>query len=126
MTQKLISLLLCDATVRGPDGKTTIYGIFDIIYSDKFPTRHPQFSIYWKIYSEELGKLSVQINKPDGSKLLTTEPLQLKKSDTGKHEGAYSFGGMEFPIPGDYKVVILFNDTQEIGSEILTVIQHNP
>ncbi len=125
MPQKLIALLICDATVRGPDGKTTIYGIFDIIHSHEFPVRHPQFSVYWKIYSEELGKLSVQIKKPDGSKLLTTEPLQLGESNAGKHEGAYSFGGVEFPTPGDYKVVILFNDTQEIGSETLPVKQHN-
>lgn len=124
MTQKVISLLLCDASARDPIGKITLYGIFDIIYSDKFPARHPEFSVYWKIYSDELGKLSVQIKKPDGSKLFTTEPLQLTESNTRKYQGVYTFGALEFPVPGDYKVVILFNDTQEIGSITLTVKKH--
>jgi hypothetical protein len=126
MAQHLISLLLCDATVRGPDGKTTIYGVFDIIYSKGFPARHPQFSVYWKIYSAELGKVSIQILKPDGSRLLTTEPLQLEKSDVEKHEGAFSFGGVEFPTPGDYKVIVLFNEAKEIGSEVLKIIEYKP
>lgn len=121
MSSKLFALLNSDAAATAPDGKITLYGIFDVINCRKIPLRHPQFSVFWKLYSDELGKISVRIEKPDGLPLLTTDGLDLQKNPLGKHQGVFTLGGVEFPVSGEYRVVLLLNGTEEIGSTTLTV-----
>ena len=36
---------LCDLAFPSQDGKPNIIGIFKVIYSKKFPTVHPKFSV---------------------------------------------------------------------------------
>jgi len=119
MNQKLMALLVCDATAMAPDGKNTLYGIFDIIFCRELPLRYAQFSVYWKLFSEESGEISLHIEKPDGSRLLTPEKM---KMDEGiqQIQGVYSFGNVEFPISGPYRIVMEFND-KVIGDTTLLV-----
>lgn len=126
MTQKLSTLLFCDAAASAPDGKITLYGLFDVIGCHKLPLRHPQFAIYWKLYSDQLGEVSVRIEKPDGFSLLTAPALNLQKNPSGKYQGIFMLGGVEFPVSGDYRVVFLFNGTGEVGSATLTIQEVGP
>lgn len=123
MTVNLFALLLCDAATKGPDGKTTIYGIFDVIQTkeSELPIRHHQFSVYWKIYTEKPGEISLRIEKPDGSPLIMAEPIKVEESAAGRYEGFHTFGNLEFPVTGDYNVLLILNGTQELGRQVLTI-----
>lgn len=123
MVMKLDALLLSDATATSPDGKITVYGIFDIIHCRKLPTRYPQFSVYWKIHSDEAGEISIKIHKPDGSELLKSLALPIEITEYGMSQGIMTFGGIEFPTAGEYKVYLMFDSSQEIGTTILNVRQ---
>lgn len=125
MMPKLAAILFCDAAATAPDGKFTLYGIFDVIGCHKAPVRHPQFSIFWKLYSNQLGKISVRIEKPDGSPLMTGPSLDLRENPFGIHQGVFTLGGVEFPILGDYRAVLLLNDTTEIGSATIKLNKSN-
>ncbi len=126
MKQELAALLFCDAAATAPDGKFTLYGLFEVISCRKLPLRHPQFAIFWKLRTDQLGKVSVRLEKPDGSSLLTSPSLDLQGHPLGKHQGVFTLGGVEFPTSGDYRVVLLFDDTHEVGSAVLTVQQLAP
>lgn len=119
MSQKLLALLICDATATAPDGKITLYGIFDIIFCRELPLRFGQFSVYWKLFSEESGDISLHIEKPDGTKLLTPEKMKIDKG-VQKLQGVYAFGNVEFPVSGPYRIAMIFND-KEIGDTTLLV-----
>jgi hypothetical protein len=118
MADKLIALLICDATSTSPDGKITIYGIFDAISCKHLPLIHPQFSIFWRFITEKGSEVSLIIKNPDGSHLITTDLLKL--GDAHKCQGVYSFGNVEFPVEGEYNVALLV-DGKEFGSVELTV-----
>jgi|LGVF01.1.fsa_nt_gb hypothetical protein len=126
MAHKIAALLICDAAATGPDGKFTLYGLFDVIGCHKLPLRYPQFTVYWKLLADRLGKISVRIEKPDGSPLLSLDPFELQKNPFGKHQGVYTLTGVEFPVSGDYKVLLLLNDTEEIESTTLTIQKVGP
>ena len=121
MTHKLIALLLCDAVVTSPEGKFTLYGLFDIIHSKELPAKHPLFSVFWKLASDKLGKVTIRIEKPDGSSLFDSPAYDLTKNPLGKHQGVLALGGIEFPEAGNYRIIVLFNDTEELGSATLTI-----
>jgi hypothetical protein len=114
-----MALLICDATATAPDGKITLYGIFDIIFCRELPLRYAQFSIYWKLFSEESGDISLHIEKPDGTQLLTPEKIKIDEH-IQKSQGVYTFGNVEFPVSGPYRIAMVFND-KEIGDTTLLV-----
>jgi hypothetical protein len=120
MKPSLIALILCDAIVSGPEGKTTIYGIFDKIYGKDFPIRHPLFGVFWKCFVPEAGEIGISIDRPDSTSLLTLEPMVVDKVP-GNSQGIYMVTGIEFPTPGEYKVRLIYNKTIEITSVILTI-----
>ncbi len=121
MAHQLVALVLCDAVATSPEGKFTLYGLFDVIHSKELPARHPQFSVFWKLISDELGKVTIRIEKPDGSSLFDSPAYDLTKNPLGKHQGILALGGVEFPVAGNYRVIVLFNDTEELGSAMLTI-----
>jgi hypothetical protein len=126
MAKKLAALLICDATATAPDGKFTVYGIFDVIFCQKVPARYPLFSIYWKIYSDKGGDICLRIEKPDGSTLIETNPTKIDVSDSGTAQGVFTFGGVEFPEAGDYRILLSLDKVQEIGSSTLTIQERLP
>jgi len=120
MKPTLLAFLLCDAIVPGPEGKANLYGIFDIIYSKNFPLQHPQFGIFWRCFITETGEIRISIDRPDGSPLLTLDPVMVDKTP-GISQGIHMLTGVEFPAPGKYKVRLIYNKTEEIASLMLTV-----
>lgn len=108
------ALLTCDATVRDPNGKTTLYGIFDRIGAAKFPAAHPMFSIYWKCLAPGPGRVGVAVFRPDGSQLTELEPVETSREGPHVIQGTYALGAFQFPVPGAYAIVLIYN-----GSEVL-------
>jgi hypothetical protein len=104
------ALLTCDAVARDPTGKITLYGIFDRIWSRTFPAVHGSFSIYWRCVIPAPGRVGVAILRPDGSTLLELEPAETSKESIHSLQGTYTLGAFEFPIEGDYTMVLRYNN----------------
>lgn len=108
------ALLVCDATARDPNGKITLYGIFDRILSSRFPVVHPMFAIYWRCAVPGPGRVAVELVKPDGSALAELEPVETTKEAAHVLQGTYALGAFEFPSEGEYLLVLRYN-----GNEVL-------
>jgi hypothetical protein len=121
MPRKLHALLLADAVATSPDGKLTLYGIFEVVNCRSLPTRIAQLSIYWKIYSDEKGDISIRVEKPDGTDFLSTKRMPAGVGDQATAQGVTTFAGIEFAVSGDYKVRLLFNGAEELGSTTFSV-----
>jgi len=120
MKPTLLALILCDAAVPGPQGKINLYGIFDRIYSKDFPTRQPQFVIYWKCFFHETGEVRITIYRPNGTALLYLDPVIVDKAP-GISQGVHSITGVEFPEPGEYTVRLIYRGMEEVGSTTVTL-----
>ncbi|MDL1970996.1 MAG: hypothetical protein LWW94_08505 [Candidatus Desulfofervidaceae bacterium] len=116
------AVLVCDAGVKDPSGKTTLYGIFDTILSKSFPARYPQFAIFWKCIFETKGEMFVALEKPGGDFLVSLDKIVVDESKLGSAEGIYQLVGVEIPHPGQYKVSLFFNN-KKVFSVPLTVKQ---
>ena len=112
------ALLACDAVARDPAGKVTLYGIFDRIWSPKFPAVHPLFSIYWRCHVPGPGRVSVIVLKPDGSPLVEVEPVETGKQEIHLIQGTQTLGGIEFPVEGDYTLVLRYNNSEILRSAL--------
>lgn len=108
------ALLICDAVATDPNGKVTLYGLFDQIRASSFPTVHPLFAIYWRSVVPGPGRVTITILRPDGSTLDEPEPIEVSKEGSHSIQGTYTFGGFEFSSEGAYTVVLKYN-----GQELL-------
>lgn len=103
-----VILTACDGVSRDPNtGKCSIYGIFDVVYSDSFPMTHKAFTVFGKFKatkgkhkltikfitpegeSTEIGELEVVIKKPDGFLVLDGQ-----------------IAGLQFPKAGEYRIAL--------------------
>lgn len=115
------ALLTCDAIARDPAGKVTLYGVFDRIWSSKFPAVHPLLSIYWRCFLPGPGRVQVWILKPDGSTLLELEPVETGEEKPHSMQGTYTLGGVEFPTEGDYALVLKYNGRDVLRTRLFLV-----
>lgn len=109
------ALLTCDAVARDPAGKVTLYGIFDRIFASKFPTVHPNFSIYWRCVMPAPGRVGVVITRPDGS-MVELEPVESNKESEHTMQGTHTLVSFEFPVPGQYTAALLYNGKELLGT----------
>lgn len=119
------ALLACDAVARDPAGKVTLYGVFDRIWSAKFPAVHPLFSIYWRCLVPGQGLVQVSILKPHGSTLFELEPVETREEKPQSMQGTYTLGAFEFPIEGDYTLVLKYNGRELLQSRLSLVKKDN-
>jgi hypothetical protein len=106
------ALLTCDAVARDPNGKITLYGIFDRIWAGHFPAVHPMLSIYWKCEIPGPGRVGVRLLKPDGTSLLELEPVESGREPAHSMQGTYTVSPVEFPVDGEYTLVLLYKDRE--------------
>ena len=106
------ALLICDATAADPTGKITLYGIFDRIWAHQFPAVHGMFSIFWRCWVPGPGRIAVTILRPDGSLLAELEPVETSREGIHSLQGTYTLGGFEFPVEGEYAVVLKHNSVE--------------
>ena len=118
------ALLVCDAVAHDPNGKTTLYGIFDRIWSSTFPAVHPMFAIYWRCVVPGPGRVGVSILKPDESILTDLEPVETSNEQPHSMQGTYTLGGFEFPAEGEYALVLKHNG-RELLRSILSLSKRN-
>jgi len=107
---------MCDAVARGPEGKMTLYGIFDRIVAGKMPATHPSFTIVttWQSGDREY-KMRIRILDPDGRHIFETREMTFRlRGEFAKSEMVTEFNNIMFKKVGTYSVQIL------LGSEIKT------
>ncbi len=119
------ALLTCDASARDPNGKLTLYGIFDRIWVDRLPATYSMFVVYFRCAAPGPGRVAVRILKPDMSVLSDLEAIDTDKSGWHTVQGTYTLGGVELPSEGEYRVVLAF-DGEEILWSNLHVQQRTP
>ena len=103
------ALLTCDAVARDPNGKITLYGIFDRIWAAQFPAVHSLLSVYWRCHVPGPGRVGVSILRPDGSTLVEFEPVETGKEGGQAMQGTCTLGGIEFPTDGEYALRMTYN-----------------
>src|SRR3972149_2315648 len=91
------ALLTCDAVARDPNGKITLYGIFDRIWAAQFPAVHSLLSVYWRCHVPGPGRVGVSILRPDGSTLVEFEPVETGQEGGQAREGTCTLRGIAFP-----------------------------
>lgn len=112
------ALLTCDATATDPSGKITLYGIFDRIWTQKFPAVHGLFAIYWRCSVPGPGRAVVTILRPDGSALSELEPAETSREGAHNMQGTYTLGGFEFPVAGEYTLVLKHNGVEMLQTSL--------
>src|SRR5262249_29471762 len=106
------ALVTCDAVAMDPNGKVTLYGLFDRIWANNFPTVHGLFSIFWRCIVLGPGRASVAILRPDGSLQADLEPAESSREGVHSMQGTYTLGGFEFPVEGEYTVLLTHNGVE--------------
>lgn len=112
------ALLTCDAVASDPNGKITLYGIFDRIWASQFPAVHPMLSIFWRCRVPGPGRVSVRVLKPDGLTLMDLEPVESGREGTHSMQGSYTLAPVEFPSDGEYGLVLRYNDQDIMKSSL--------
>lgn len=112
------ALLTCDGTVADPVGKITLYGIFDRISTASFPAVHRLFSVYWRCIAPGPGRVGVTILRPDGSPLVELEPAESNREGLHVMQGTYTLGGFEFPVEGEYVLVLRHNGVEMLQTSL--------
>ncbi len=115
---ELQALLVCDAVAIDPNGKVTLYGVFDLIWAAQVPTRHPQLAIFVKCRVEGPVDLQVLVTDPDGNTMLALDPLRAEVA--GIAQGIYSIAALEFRTTGSYRIAVV-GPNGPIGFTILEV-----
>jgi Family of unknown function (DUF6941) len=113
------ALLTCDATAADPSGKITLYGIFDRIFAQGFPTVHNIFAIYWRCVAPGPGRAGVTVIRPDGSTLVELEPAETNREGLHYMQGTYTLGAFEFPVDGEYTLVLKHNGVEMIQANLV-------
>jgi len=111
------ALLTCDAIARDPNGKITLYGIFDRIWTASFPIVHPMFCIYWRCSHPALASCR-DYCRPDGQTLTELEPAETSKEAPHVMQGTYTLGAFQFPASGEYKLLLMYNSSEVLRSSL--------
>jgi hypothetical protein len=119
MTVSGQALLTCDATALDPNGKVTLYGLFDRIWADNFPAVHGVFSIFWRCIAPGPGRASVAILRPDGSLHVDLAPAETNREGLHIVQGTYTLGGFEFPVEGEYTLLLTHNGLEMLRAPLL-------
>ena len=124
---------LADAANLSDGGKLNVLGIFNQIYSDTFPYRHPSMTcvIRFTANPAEFGKpkeVELTIMDSDGKPLGTLRgETTVPMSPGGKRayvELILGLNGIPFERPGDYEFAILVGGEQK-GSIPFEVVQRS-
>jgi hypothetical protein len=116
----MVAALICDVAVADPaTGKKNLIGIFDRLWSDRFPTTRP-LSIYWKVTDAEgRYKITARFVQVKGNRVLgEAQGEAVLKGRLSSFDFLLPFPPVPFPEPGRYEFQILMNGSL-LGSAFL-------
>ena len=119
---------LADCANVSREGKLNLLGLFDTIYSPKFPTVHPQMQlvIRFELHRVELGrshKVEIHLVDEDGKKLFGIDGSITMQNPNPKAPVLHSdqiitINNLVIPRPGRYEFLILIDGNHVKGKEI--------
>jgi len=119
----LIGLLFADKIITENNGKKGIIGTFSIFNGKKFPAVFPPWSLYAGFTNIEGNhEFAINLVKDDTDQVVL--PLSGNfdsKSLDAVIELTFTIGGIVFPGPGVYNLVLSI-DGKQVGARILTVL----
>ena len=114
---RLRMLVTCDGIAFDPNGKLTLYGIFDIVWAKSFPVALPGFYVAISCYVDDPTTLRLRFEKPDGSILTETPALvEASSQSLGLIQATYHFLQMAFPSDGTYQIKLVTEQGTEVAS----------
>ena len=107
----LSHLVVCDSVAQGPDGKATLYGLFNRIVVEKVPTAHSDMTLFMTFAYGRAGKYSIrfEISAPSKKIALNSPPINFElQDDKAVHNVNIRFQGFPLPEEGPYRIAIFF------------------
>jgi len=109
---KVDYIILCDAVAQDPQGKKTLYGLFDRIWSKKIPFNHRQFYIALRLI-EGRGKHKIGLQIIDNEKEIVFKapdevPVEFS-GPLGVVEFIAEFQDFQFKKDGYYEIRVTYD-----------------
>ena len=107
----LLNLLVCDSHAQGPEGKPTLYGVFDRVGVDQVPTAHAEMTLFMTFGYGKTGKYAIRFNivSPSGKILIASPDITFDlANDHVVHNINIRFQGFPIPEEGFYRTVVYF------------------
>ncbi|HKW86361.1 MAG TPA: hypothetical protein VJM82_04765 [Nitrospiraceae bacterium] len=110
--------VIADSANVSQEGKLNIMGIFDALYSETFPTIHPEMKLVVQLEAgvAEVGKvhqIEIQLMDEDGRKPFVVNGQvvvgEVKPGTVFKTNSILNIRGVKFEQPGDFVFNILLN-----------------
>ena len=101
---KAAVFVACDSVSRDPNtGKSTLYGLFDRVWSPEFPCRSKPFALYAKLTGQGKHPISIHLVAPRGpSEKLGESEIEIKPKAACVLQA--DLVGVEFKRPGTYEM----------------------
>lgn len=109
----VLHLAVCDSLSQAPDGKMTLYGIFNRITVEKVPSAQAEIALFMTLGYGRPGKYVVRftIKGPSGTLLLSSPLINFElKDDKAIHNINIRFQGLPLPEEGPYRASVFFDD----------------
>ena len=126
---RLDYLIVCDAVAMGPDGRKTLYGVFDKLVFFRFPALYPQCCIVSR-WAYGAGSHALRVRILDSDNQVVFDPkvdckFELKDPLTSA-EIVLTVQGLRFPKPSTYTIEITLDGHVETEQKYLRVEQIQP
>ena len=101
-------LVICDQALVSKENKLSLIGIFDQIFSDKFPFNYLKLAIVAVIKGAPDSDHTVKMEIKDPSGKLTSSPeFKFTLGSNGKTNLISEFGNLPLPLAGEYTVTLI-------------------
>jgi len=123
----VLAMVICDAVWQdAATGKFFLLGVFSSISAKKFPATHPMLAV-WFALTDLRGKtpLKLRLVTVDEDAILCEEAGEL--ADVGDPrvvaEIALHLQGVQFPMPGEYRMQLLGQEGALLAERRIMVLQ---
>jgi hypothetical protein len=101
------AFLICDSVVRdAQSGKTSIQGVFDMIYAAAFPAAHPTLAVYFRLSFDEPQSqpvvVGLALSTPSGERREDPAAMRASTGSSGVLEAWINIPNFSFPEAGRY------------------------
>lgn len=123
---KLEFLVICDFALTSREGKLSIIGKFDRIFTRNFPSQHARMFLVASFFGEDSSEhqLKFSIKDPSGKELITDKNLEVKVkvSEGGSGNIITDLVNLPLGMAGEH-TVSLWENSQKLGETKFTVAQ---
>lgn len=101
-------LVVCDRAAFDAQGKASLHGLFDLIWAQSYPTRHPELAVFAQVRFDSPGETRIVLEAPDGTPLAVADAC--RATVPGKAQAICTFSDLLLPTAGEYLVRLMAGD----------------